>query len=289
MVGSCKAGASTVAQTEWRFARCPLLSTLPAVTTLSPGHRSARSGFELLAALTSRDLRLRYQGSLLGWAWSLIRPFALGLVLTFALGKVLGTGITAVFLLTGLFPWFWFQGSVQGAATTFVGNGGLLKKVRFPRSVLPLSVVMGNTLQFVLALPVIAGFLIVSGHNPAWSWLPGIPLLFALQLALTAGLALVVASITVFFRDLEHILEVLLNLLFYATPIIYSADKIPSGYTWILWINPLAPLLEGWRAVLLDGGWPGRDLLASAGLSLVAVVVGWFIFRRLEDSFADVV
>ena len=145
------------------------------MTTLVHGHRSAPSGLELLAALTSRDLRLRYQGSLLGWAWPLIRPFALGLVLTFALGKVLGTGITAVFLLTGLFPWFWFQGSVQGAATTFVGNGGLLKK------------------------------------------------------------------------------------------------------------------LEGWRAVLLDGGWPGRDLLASAGLSLLAVLVGWFIFRRLEDSFADVV
>lgn len=259
------------------------------MTTIDGGHRSARSGVELLAALTSRDLRLRYQGSLLGWAWSLIRPFALGLVLTFALGRVLGTGITAVFLLTGLFPWFWFQGSVQGATTTFVGNGGLLKKVRFPRAVLPLSVVMGNTLQFMLALPVIAGFLIVSGHTPAWSWLPGIPLLFALQLALTAGVALVVASITVFFRDLEHILEVLLNLLFYATPIIYSADKVPSGYAWITWVNPLAPLLEGWRAVLLDGGWPGRDLLASAGLSLVAVLAGWFIFRRLEDSFADVV
>lgn len=119
-----------------RFARWSLLSTLPAVTTLVHGHRSARSGLELLAALTNRDLRLRDQGSLLGWAWSLIRPFALGLVLTFALGKVLGTGITAVFLLTGLFPWFWFQGSVQGAATTFVGNGGLLKKLEGWRAVL---------------------------------------------------------------------------------------------------------------------------------------------------------
>ena len=255
----------------------------------APGSRSLRNGVQLLSALTSRDLRLRYQGSVFGWAWTLVRPLALGMILTFALGKVLGTGVTAVFLLTGLFPWFWFQGAVQGSTTTFVGNGGLLKKVRFPRAVLPLSVVMGNTLQFVFALPVLAGFLIASGHDPAWAWLPGIPLLFVLQLALTAGLALFVASITVFFRDLEHIAEVLLNLLFYATPIIYAADRIPSGYRWITWVNPLAPIIEGWHSVLLRGEWPGPELAAAAALTSVAVILGWFTFRRLEDAFADAV
>lgn len=255
----------------------------------APGSRSLRNAAELVAAITGRDLRLRYQGSVFGWLWSLARPLALGLILTFALGKVLGTGITAVFLIVGLFPWFWFQSSVQQATTTFVGNGGLLKKVRFPRAVLPLSVVFGNTLQFLLALPVMIGFVIGFGHNPAWSWLAGIPLIFLVQLALTAGLSLFVASITVFFRDLEHITDVLLNLLFYATPLIYSADLIPDGYQWIRWANPLAPIAEGWRAVLIDGSMPGPDMFASIGLSAVAVAIGWFTFRRLEDAFADMI
>ena len=259
---------------------------LAATSPRAPVSRSLRNSAELVGALTSRELRLRYQGSLLGWAWSLIRPLSLGLVLSFALGKVLGTGITAEFLLAGLFPWFWFQGSVQAASGTFVGNGGLLKKVRFPRAVLPLSVVLGNTLQFLLALPVLLGFLLFNDHEPNAKWL-ALPLVFGLQLLLTVGLAFFVASVTVFFRDLEHIVEVILNLAFYATPIIYSADRVPDNYTWVLRINPLAPLAEGWRDILLDGKWPSGDLFYSVGLTAVALFAGWFTFRRLEDSFAD--
>jgi len=268
---------------------CPvhtLRMAIAGATMRPPTSRTWRNSVELVGALTSRELRLRYQGSFFGWAWSLIRPLTLGLVLSFALGKVLGTGITAEFLLAGLFPWFWFQGSVQAAAGTFVGNGGLLKKVRFPRAVLPLSVVLGNTLQFLLALPVLVGFLLVNDHGPSVAWL-ALPLIFALQLLLTIGLSFLVASVTVFFRDLEHIVEVVLNLAFYATPIIYSADKVPSNYTWLLRVNPLAPLAEGWRDILLDGQWPSGELFYAVGLTVVALALGWFTFRRLEDSFAD--
>lgn len=246
-----------------------------------------RSSFELVSALTGRELRLRYQGSIFGWAWSLAKPLALGLVLSFALGKVLGTGITAEFLLAGLFPWFWFQSSVQAASGSFIGNAGLLKKVRFPRAVLPLSAVLGNTLQFVFSLPVLAIFLITGGHDPAVEWL-ALPLVFALQFALITGLAFFVASVTVYFRDLEHILEVLLNLLFYATPIIYAASQVPDSYEWVIQLNPLAPLAEAWRDILLDGRWPGGDLGYSLGLTVVVVLAGWLAFRRLEDGFADV-
>ncbi|WBL36754.1 ABC transporter permease [Tepidiforma flava] len=251
--------------------------------------RSLRNAVELVTALTSRDLRLRYQGSVLGWAWSLARPLALGAVLAFALGRVLGTGITAEFLLAGLFPWFWFQGAVQGAAGSFIGNGGLLKKVRFPRAVLPLSTVLGATLQFALSLPVLIGFVIAAGNGPTAAWL-GLPLIFALQLGLVTGIGLFVASVTVYFRDLEHITEVLLTLLFYATPIIYSADLVPEGYRWLTYANPLAPIMEGWRGILLDGAMPAADhLAASAGLTALALAAGWGAFRRLEDGFADAI
>ena len=253
-----------------------------------PGEHSLRNTLELVSALTGRDMRLRYQDSVFGWAWSLARPLALGIILSFALGKVLGTGITAEFLLAGLFPWFWFQSSVQAGAGAFIGNGGLLKKVKFPRAVLPVSIVLGNTLQFVLTLPVLIGFLLFSGHEPNAAWL-ALPFIFVLQLALTLGAALFVASVTVFFRDLEHITEVVLSLLFYATPIIYAADRVPESYEWVTQVNPLAPLAEGWRAILLDGELPGGDIWISAALTVVLVVLGWFTFRRLEDSFADAI
>lgn len=255
----------------------------------APRERSLRNGLELVTALTSRDLRLRYQGSVLGWAWSLARPLALGAVLAFALGRVLGTGVTAEFLLAGLFPWFWFQGAVQGSAGSFIGNGGLLKKVRFPRAVLPLSTVLGATLQFVFSLPVLVGFVLLAGNDPDVTWL-ALPLVFALQLALATGIGLFVASVTVFFRDLEHLVEVGLTLLFYGTPIIYSIDLVPSGYRWLTYVNPLSPIIEAWRSILLDGALPPWGHLgASAGLTALALTVGWVTFRKLEDGFADAV
>jgi len=256
-----------------------------------PAHRrSLRNASELLVALTLRDLRLRYQGSLFGWGWTLVRPLALGVVLYFALGKVLGAGIESypAFLLTGLFPWFWFQGSVQAAAGSFVGNGGLLKKVRFPRAGLPLSAVLGNTLQFVLALPVLVVFLAVAGHPPALLWVFA-PVIFLVQFLLTAGIALFVASVTVFFRDLEHIVEVLLPFVFYGTPILYSASLIPPRFDWLVWVNPLAPIMESWRDVLLYGRWPEPGLGVAAVAALVAIALGWVTFRKLEDDFADAV
>ncbi len=248
-----------------------------------------RNAVELVAALTSRDLRLRYQGSVLGWAWSLARPLALGAVLAFALGRVLGTGVTVEFLLAGLFPWFWFQGAVQGAAGSFIGNGGLLKKVRFPRAVLPASAVLGATLQFGLSLPVLIGFVVWAGNMPTAAWL-GLALVFGLQLGLVMGVGLFVASVTVYFRDLEHITDVLLTLLFYATPIIYSVDLVPGEYRWLTYVNPLAPIMEGWRSILLDGALPPAGHLgASAVLTAAALAAGWAVFRRLEDGFADAI
>jgi len=176
---------------------------------------------------------------------------------------------------------------VQQAATVFVGNSGLLKKVRFPRAALPLSVVLGNTLQFVLTVPVVLVFLFGAGRTPHWSWFITLPLLFALQFVLTAAIALLAASLTVFFRDLEHLTEVGLNLLFYATPILYNIERIPERYRWVKDVNPLAPLSEGWRSVIMEGSWLPADLWTTVAWTAVLAVVAWWTFRRLEDAFAD--
>ncbi len=253
------------------------------------GHRSLRNAFELVGALTMRDLKLQYQESFFGWAWSLARPLSYGLVLYFAFGVILKAGFPdyPLFLMSGVFPWFWFQGAVQQSANVFVGNSGLLKKVRFPRAVLPLSVVLGNTLQFLLSVPVILVFLFGAGKTPHWSWFITLPLLFLLQLVLATAVALLIASLTVFFRDLEHITEVGLNLLFYATPILYNIERIPERYRWVKDVNPLAPLAEGWRNVIMQGSWLPADLWTTAAWTTVLSALAWYAFHRLEDAFAD--
>jgi ABC-type polysaccharide/polyol phosphate export permease len=251
--------------------------------------RATLTAWDLLIAVTVRDLRVTYQGTFFSYLWWIARPLALGLVLYFALGRVLRLDIPnyPVFLLSALFPWFWFSGSIQQAAGVLVANGGLLKKVRFPRLILPLSAVLYNTAQFVLSLPIIALFVIVAGIDPDVSWVVGIPLLLALQLLLLVGLGTLIASLSVFFRDLRPFLGVVLLLGFYVSPIIYPAERVPDQFKAILLLNPAAPLLEGWRALFLYGSAPGADLWPTAVLTVVFLALGLGIFRVLEKYFAD--
>ncbi|HEY8491940.1 MAG TPA: ABC transporter permease, partial [Dehalococcoidia bacterium] len=225
--------------------------------------------WDLLVLLTRRELKLRYQDTVLGFAWSVVKPLLLGLVLYFALGEVLKIRIESyehyhLFLLAALFPWTWFQTSVLLAAPTFANNANLLKKVRFPRFVLPWATVANNMVHFLLSLPILAGLMLLAGKTPGAAWLVGVPLLALLQLILVLGVALAVSSLDVFFRDLEHLVEVFLGLLFYATPILYSLDLVPERFRPLVLLNPLGPLMEAWRELLLLNRLPGLDLWPAA-------------------------
>ncbi len=253
--------------------------------------RSATSAWNLLVAITARDLKVQYQGAFLSYLWWIARPLALGGVMYFALGRIVRLGIPnyPVFLLAALFPWFWFSTSIQQGSNAFVANGGLLKKVSFPRLILPLSAVFFNTVQFVLTLPVLALFVVVAGQGLHVTWLLGVPLLLALQLVLHIGLATFLATVNVFSRDLGPLLEVALRLLFYMSPIIYSMDLVPDRFRPILMLNPVAPLLDAWRQLFMDGTLPGTDLWPAIVLAGVALVAGLTTYRALQRYFADAI
>ena len=247
--------------------------------------------WELLALLTVRELKLRYQDTALGFLWSLIKPLLLGAVLYLALRRVIRIDIEdyQLFLLSALFPWFWFQASILLATPAFANNGNLIKKVYFPRFVLPLSTVANNMVHFILSLPIVLIFVLIAGDRPGAAWLLGIPVLAAVQLALVMGIVLIVASFDVFFRDLEHLVEVLLNLWFYLTPILYPMSMVPNGLKPFILINPMTPIIESWREMFMDNSLPGPELLFSAAFAAAALVVGGTVFRRLEGRFADAV
>jgi ABC-type polysaccharide/polyol phosphate export permease len=212
------------------------------------------------------------------------------LVIYIALGRIIRVGIENyhLFLLSALFPWTWFQGSVFLAAPAFANNGKLLKKVYFPRYVLPLSTVTHNFVHFALSLPVLVVLLVLAGHVPGPTWIIGLPLLVLLQLLLLMGIVLIIATIDVFFRDLEHLVDVGLNLLFYMTPILYPLSMVPPRLRPLANLNPLAPLIEAWRDLFLDNRLPEIGLIWPTVVFIVVIIPasGW-LFWSLQEHFED--
>ncbi|MEX2245897.1 MAG: ABC transporter permease [Dehalococcoidia bacterium] len=255
-----------------------------------PNGRQARRALDLLYLLTFRELKLRYQDTVFGFLWSLVRPLLQGAVLYVVISKFIRIDVEdyALVLLVGLFPWTWFQTSLILAVSSFASNGALIKKVYFPRFVLPLATVMNNGVQFALSIPVLVVLLAIGGYTPDWTWLVGVPYLLLVQAVLIMGIVLFIASLDVYFRDLEHLTDVFVGLIwFYLTPVIYPLSIVPEKYhDWVL-VNPMASLIEGWRDLLLHSTIPGAELWPALAFAAVAAALGSYSFRKLEGGFAD--
>jgi len=255
-----------------------------------PIARQARRAWELLYLLTLRELKLRYQDTVFGYLWSLVRPLLQGFVLYVVLSRFIRIEVEdyGLVLLAGLFPWTWFQTSLVIAVGSFAANGALIKKVYFPRFVLPLATVMNNGVQYALSIPVLVILLLVTGYTPDWTWLVGVPYLLAVQALLIMGIVLFIASLNVYFRDLEHLTDVFVGLIwFYLTPVIYPLSIVPEQYHAWMKLNPMTSLIEGWRAVFLENQLPGAELWPALAFAAGFAVLGSLSFRRLEGGFAD--
>jgi lipopolysaccharide transport system permease protein len=249
----------------------------------------------LIQTLVARDLKARYRGSVLGFFWSFINPLLLLLIYSFVFTVVL-PGVHppeiepyALFMFCGILPWTWFSSSLMESSGVLISGGNLIKKVLFPAEVLPIVTVLANMVHFLLGLPILAGFLIYY-HRPLdpleLLWFPVIVLV---QLLLTVGLALLVSALTVHFRDIKDLLGNLLTLWFFATPIIYPMQVAPSRFKTALNMNPMTHLVISYQEVLFyigpHGHW--KWLLALAVASIGVFLVGYFVFDRLRDSFAE--
>lgn len=191
-------------------------------------------------------------------------------------------------LLAGLFPWTWFQTSLVTAVGSFAGNGALIKKVYFPRFVLPLATVMNNGVQYALSIPVLLIMLLLGGYTPDWTWLIGIPYLLLVQAVLIMGIVLFIASLDVYFRDLEHLTDVFVGLIwFYLTPVIYPMSIVPEKYHDWMRLNPMTSLVEGWRSLFLENQIPGTELWPALVFAGAIAALGTLSFRKLEGGFAD--
>ena len=249
----------------------------------------------LIQSLVARELKARYRGSVLGFFWSFINPLLLLLVYWFVFSVVL-PGIRpidiepyALFMFCGLLPWTWFSSSVLEASNVLIAGGNLIKKVLFPAEVLPVVTVLANMIHFLLGLPIIAAALVYFAVPVRPLELLWLPVVVLVQLFFTLGLALIVSSLTVHFRDLKDILGNLMTFWFFATPIIYPMSLAPPSGKVLLDLNPFTHLVISYQEILFYDGPFGhwKWLLALGGMSIVLFLLGYFLFDRLRDSFAE--
>ncbi len=247
--------------------------------------------YDLLSVLTSKELKLRYRGTKLGVLWSLANPIAFALVLHFAVKRVLRIDIDsyALFILAALFSWQWISTSLSASASVFTGNASLIRKLYFPRYMLCVAIVFGNMIHFAVAIPVYAALRVASGLPPMSStWIAGIPLLLVLQSLLLLGGVMIISTINAILRDMRHLVEVGLVLLFYLTPIIYPLSMVPRGGQWLVLVNPLAPIVLSWRDLLLDGVLSPYCVLA-AGYAVLSLGLGFAVYRRFSWRLPELV
>ena len=246
---------------------------------------------DLILVLTQKEIKLRYKNSWLGYLWSIANPLAFAVLYFVAFRTFMRVDIPqySLFLIAGLFPWQWLANSIGSAPMIFLGNAPLLKKVRFPRNTLIVSTVLNDGFHFIMSVPVIVGFMYWYGSRPSWSWLIGIPLLVVAQYLTAYGVALAIASLNLFFRDLERLTVLLLTFLFFLTPIVYSETMMPVRYQPLIHINPVAPLILSWRHLFLSGSFEWSTLAMAYFYAIIAFGVGSAIYRKLSWKFAEVV
>ena len=251
---------------------------------------------DLLRNLVVRDLKVRYRGSILGFAWSLLNPLLMMGVFTLVF-QVLSPNNAVdrypLFLMAALVPWLFTQQALTSAMRSVTSNSQLIKKVHFPRELLPISAVLASFINFVLAYALfwLIGLIFGVGNTRAMLL---VPLIMTLQLVLVMGLGLILSTTNVFFRDTEHLVEIGLLAWFFLTPVFYAMSIVPNvtflgldAHRWVFTLNPMATLVTDYRYAVMWGFLPIRHTMITMAVAVVAIGFGWWLFRRFSPRFAE--
>jgi lipopolysaccharide transport system permease protein len=252
---------------------------------------------ELLFNFAKKELKIKYRNSVLGFFWSLLNPILMMLVFTFIFTVALPIKNPAIddysiFFLAGLLPWNFFNACVIGSTMSIVGNGALVKKVYFPRELLPISISLANLVNLGLEFLVFLAFIIVTAFfNPRFAlfykFIPALLILVPILWLFTVGVSLFVASLNVYLRDIQHLVGIFLMVLFYATPIIYAPPDF-GRFNILYKANPMAAMILSFKDALFWMAYPSlKFIIYSLVVAIVTFLFGYFVFLRLEPAFAE--
>jgi len=248
---------------------------------------------DLLLELVKRDIKARYKQSILGYAWVLLVPLINLLVMTVVFSffiRVPTGGIPyPMYLFCGLVPWLFTANAVASATGSVVQNYSLITKVSLPRQIFPISSVLSKVIDFSLNLLIVFIFMIFFRVPLSWTLLM-VPLIFVIQYILILGVGFILSSINVYFRDVENIIGVFLTMWMYLTPIFYPPEIVPAKLIPFLNLNPMTPIINSYRNVILYGVMPPwQSFIYSIVISVVIFIIGSFVFRKLSRNFADII
>ena len=248
--------------------------------------QETRQNRELIWALAMKELHVRYKRSALGFLWALLNPLMMMIIYTMVFSTIMQTAIPhySIFLISALLPWTFFSQALSYSVDSIVGNGDLLKKVYVAKSVFPIAAVLSNIINFGFSMIPLIALLIVFRFPFHWTWFYFV-VPFASLVLFTLGCSFVFAIANVFFRDMAHILQVILQAWFFLCPVVYSFDIIPSRYRFLFRLNPLLYPLNGFRLAIYYGMLPSpQSVAASLGGGIVALWLGYSLFRRYENT-----
>lgn len=244
---------------------------------------------ELLKNNVKKEIRGRYKKSLLGVVWTFLNPLLQLAVYAFIFPLILKTTqpYYVIFVCVGLIPWTFFTATVSQSTWAVIGNANIVKKVYFPREILPISVVTSNMVTFLISTIIIIVFCLVYGLGIT-KYIIFYPIILIIQYIFQLGISLILSAITVYFRDLEHFVQIALMLLFYATPIVYAGNTIPEAFSFIIKYNPMAHIITGYRDIFYNQTRP--DFISLGIVLLVSIaltIIGYLIFKKLQKGFAE--
>jgi ABC-2 type transport system permease protein len=244
---------------------------------------------ELLKTNIKKEIRGKYKGAWLGVVWSYLNPLLMLMVYSFVFSKIMRIDIPnyTMFLFTALIPWTFFTTTVSQGSDSIVVNGGILKKVYFPREIIPISVVTSNVVNFMFSSIIMFFFILITGLGFSW-YILLFPVILLIQYLLLLGITFILSAITVYIRDLQHIIGVVLMAMFYATPIVYSLDMAPESFKFLLLLNPMTSIINGYRDILFYKQLPNMTYLAIIFVvSILLIYLGLMIFKKLQKNFAE--
>ncbi|MCJ7691573.1 MAG: ABC transporter permease [Clostridiaceae bacterium] len=250
---------------------------------------------ELIFSLTKKELKVKYRGSVLGFFWSLLNPILIMVVYSFVFSIIMRVEVEdyAIFLVSALLGFNFLSNSVNNGVSSISANGNLVNKIYFPREILPISIVFANLMNFLFEIIALFIVLAVLGYK-FYMYLYLLPLVIFIQFFLATGFTLLVSSLNVFFRDIQHLVSIVMMVWFFATPIIYPIDMVPEKFRIILMFNPMTLFTMLYRNIFYyvkhKQGFEMPGLYAivlGIGVSILIFLVGYFVFKKLEPRFAE--
>ena len=244
---------------------------------------------ELLKTSVKKEVRGKYKNSFLGVIWSFLNPLLQIAVYAIVFPLILRNNQEnyVIFLCCGLIPWTFFATSINRSAFSFIENGNLIKKVFFPREIIPISIVTSEAINFLISTIIILGFVIFGGLGIT-KYVMMYPLVLLVQYFIVLAISIVISSICVYLRDLQHFIGVALQLLFYAAPVVYAPSTIPDNFQWILKFNPMTYIINAYRDIFYNQQMLEiKPLLIVLLIALIGCVFGYMIYNKLQKGFAE--